>query len=652
MEESKELQKLYGFMQAFIYITVCIEILLFVHFPFSEQIMPLLSKMAKIPIYSNILYSKLFTFFIIMVTCIGTRSKKDLELDPTKQIIFPLIFGFIMFFGSICFLFFKEKGETSLEWYNIAYIILSIIGATLINSALDNISKRIKSNFMKDRFNIENESFEQSKDKVETEFSVNIPMKFFYNRKWHNGWLNILCNCFRGTFVIGTPGSGKSFSVINSFIRQHSAKGFAEVVYDFKFPELAKIAYYNYQKNKQLGKIPSNFKFNVINFSDIEYSRRINPLKREYIEILADATETAEALYESLQKGDKGSGGNSDFFKTSAVNLLAASIYFWSRYENGKYSDLPHVLAFLNQEYDVLFKVLFSEPELKSLVSPFEAAYKSGAVDQLEGQMASLKVQLSRLATKESFWVFSGNDFNLKVSDKKDPSYLIIANNPKTQSMNSALNALIINRLTRLVNTKGNYPTSIIVDECPTLYFYQLATLLSTARSNKVSICLGLQELPQLEEQYGKATAKTITSIIGNTLSGQAKAPETLDWLQKLFGKVKQVKEGVTIRRNETTINMNEQMDFVIPASKISSLQAGTLVGQVALDFGQEDNFPTAMYHCKTNLDLKKIKKEEEAYKELPKVYNFGTADNREKLLQKNFKRIYDEVETVIEQYV
>ena len=651
MEESKELQKLYGFMQAFIYITVCIEILLFVHFPFSEQIMPLLSKMAKIPIYSNILYSKLFTFFIIMVTCIGTRSKKDLELDPTKQIIFPLIFGFIMFFGSICFLFFKEKGETSLEWYNIAYIILSIIGATLINSALDNISKRIKSNFMKDRFNIENESFEQSKDKVETEFSVNIPMKFFYNRKWHNGWLNI-CNCFRGTFVIGTPGSGKSFSVINSFIRQHSAKGFAEVVYDFKFPELAKIAYYNYQKNKQLGKIPSNFKVNVINFSDIEYSRRINPLKREYIEILADATETAEALYESLQKGDKGSGGNSDFFKTSAVNLLAASIYFWSRYENGKYSDLPHVLAFLNQEYDVLFKVLFSEPELKSLVSPFEAAYKSGAVDQLEGQMASLKVQLSRLATKESFWVFSGNDFNLKVSDKKAPSYLIIANNPKTQSMNSALNALIINRLTRLVNTKGNYPTSIIVDECPTLYFYQLATLLSTARSNKVSICLGLQELPQLEEQYGKATAKTITSIIGNTLSGQAKAPETLDWLQKLFGKVKQVKEGVTIRRNETTINMNEQMDFVIPASKISSLQAGTLVGQVALDFGQEDNFPTAMYHCKTNLDLKKIKKEEEAYKELPKVYNFGTADNREKLLQKNFKRIYDEVETVIEQYV
>ena len=651
MEESKELQKLYGFMQAFIYVSICVEVLLFVHFQFSSNIMPVLSKLGRIPIYSNIIYSKLFTFFIIMVTCIGTRSKKDLELDPIKQIVMPLVFGFIVFFGCSFFLFFAEKGDKGFEWYNISYIAFSFVGAALINSALDNISKRIKSNFLKDRFNVENESFEQSRELIKTDYSVNIPMIYYYQKKNWNGWINIV-NPFRGTFVIGTPGSGKSFSVINSFIRQHSEKGFAEVVYDFKFPELAKIAYYNYLKNKQAGKIPQNFKFNVINFSDIEYSRRINPLKREYIEILADATETAEALYESLQKGDTGAGGNSDFFKTSAVNLLAASIYFWSRYEGGKYSDLPHVLAFLNQEYEVLFKVLFSEPELKSIVSPFEAAYKSGAVDQLEGQMASLKVQLSRLATKESFWVFSGDDFNLKVSDPKDPSYLIIANSPKTQSMNSALNALIINRLTRLVNTKGNYPTSIIVDECPTLYFYQLATLLSTARSNKVSVCLGLQELPQLEEQYGKATAKTICSIIGNTLSGQAKDPNTLDWLQKLFGKIKQRKEGISITRDKTTISLNEQMDFAIPASKIASLNAGSLVGQVAVDFGQEDNFPTTMYHCKTNLDLKKIKKEEENYVALPKVYNFGNAEDRERKLQKNFRKIYDEVENVIKQYV
>jgi len=650
MEESKELHKIYYFMQAFIYASIILEILLFVNFQFSHAMMPILVKFAKLAIYKNIIYSKLFTFFIILVTCVGTRSKKDLEFDPIKKVVYPLIIGFVLFFGSVIFLVFFDKHALSLTWNIIVYILFSFIGATLMNVAFDNVSKRIQSNFMKDKFNLDNESFEQTRELVDNKYSVNIPMRFYWKKKMWDGWINIP-NPFRGTFVIGTPGSGKSFSVINSFIRQHSRKGFALVVYDFKFPELGRIAYYNYRMNKHLGNINSNFKFNVINFSDIEYSKRINPLKREYIEILANATETAEALYESLQKGDKG-GGNSDFFKTSAVNFLAACIFFFSRYKEGIYSDLPHVLAFLNKGYKEIFTVLFAEPELRSLLSPFQSAFEAGAVDQLEGQIGSLKIQLSRLATKESFWVFSGDDFDLKVSDPKNPSYLIIANNVETQSMNSALNALVINRLTRLVNTKGNLPTSIIVDECPTLYFYKLATLLSTARSNLVSVCLGLQEIPQLEEQYGKPVSKTVLSVIGNTFSGSARAKETLDWLQTLFGKVKQRKEGLSIQRDKTTISLNEQMDFLIPAAKIGSLQAGSLVGQVALDFGQEDSFVSTKYNCVTNLDLKKIQEEEKNYVDLPKFYNFGTANEREKMLQNNFQTIYDEVDSVIKQYV
>lgn len=648
MEESKELKSLYNVMQVAIYVVLFIEIFVFISFPFSEKISPVLSKIATIPIYGNIFYSKLFIFLLIIVTCVGTKAKKDIEFDPLKQITLPLLFGFILFFGSAFLLLYRTSNDF-LSWYNIAYIAISVIGAVLINVAFDNISKRIKSNFMKDRFNLENESFEQSQKLINTEYSVNIPMKYYWKRKMFKGWINVI-NPFRGTLLIGTPGSGKSFSVVNSYIRQHSAKKFALVVYDFKFPDLAKITYYNYLLNKKKGLIP-NYKFNVVNFSDVEHSKRINPLKREYIEVLADATETSEALYESLQKGDRGAG-NAEFFKTSAVNFLAACIYFFSRYENGKYSDLPHVLAFINRSYDEIFKVLFSNPELQSLLSPFKTAYDNKAFDQLEGQIGSLKVQISRLATKESFWVFTGDDFDLKVSDPKNPSYLIIANNPKTQSMNSALNALIINRLTRLVNTKGNMPTSIIVDESPTLYFHQIANLLSTARSNKVSVLLGLQEIPQLEEQYGKSISKTITSVIGNVLSGSARAKETLEWLQTIFGKVKQRKEGVTIRKHETTVNINEQMDFLIPASKIASLPAGSLVGQVALDFGQEENFPNTTYHCATDLDLKAIEKEERNYVELPKFYNFGSAEERERKLQQNFTKVYNEVDEVVNDYV
>jgi hypothetical protein len=627
---------------------LCVEIFIFVSFPFSNVISPIFSKIATIPIYENIIYSKLFIFLLIIVTSIGTTAKKDIEFDPIKQITLPLVFGFLLFFGA-AFLLTRRETAYFMHVWNLFYILSSVIGAVLISISLDNISKHVKSNLLKDRFNMENESFEQAQKKIENEYSVNIPMKYLWKGKIWKGWINIV-NPFRGTLLIGTPGSGKSFSVVNLFIRQHSAKKFSMVVYDFKYPDLAKITYYHYLLNKKR-KIIDNYKFNVVNFSDVEYSRRINPLKREYIEMLADAMETSEALYESLQKGDRASG-NAEFFKTSAVNFLAACIYFFSRHKGGLYSDLPHVLTFINRSYEEIFQVLFSNSELQSLLSPFKTAYDNKAFDQLEGQIGSLKIQISRLVTKESFWIFSGDDFNLKVSDPKNPSYLIIANNPQAQSINSALNALIINRLTRLVNTKGNIPTSIIVDESPTLYFHQIANLLSTARSNKVSVLLGLQEIPQLEEQYGKNIAKTITSVIGNVISGSARAKETLEWLQTIFGKVKQRKEGVSIRKHETTVSINEQMDYLIPASKIAGLPAGSLVGQIALDFGQEDGFPSTMYHCATNLNLSEIKEEEKKYVKLPKFYDFGSKDEREKKLDANFRKIYNEVEEMVNLYM
>ena len=648
MEESNELKKLYTLMQFITYIFVCLEVLLFVRFPFSQSIDIFLNLFRKLPFYSELLYSKILILVIIITTSIGTRAKKDINFHAGKQVVVPLVFGLLLFFGSV-YVYNLSTSASFEKWENIVYVIATFLGAIMTNVALDNISKYIKSNMGKDKFNIENESFEQTSKKVENPYSVNIPMKYYYHKKKHDGWINIV-NPFRGTLLLGTPGSGKSFSVINSYIRQHSAKGFAMVVYDFKFPDLAKITYYQYLHNKKTGKIDKKFKFNVINFSDIEYSKRINPLKREFIQILADATETSEALYESLQKGAK-EGGNADFFKTSAVNFLAAIIYFFSRYENGKYSDLPHVLSFINQPYQDIFQTLFSNPELESLLSPFKTAFDNQAFDQLEGQIGSLKVQISRLATKESYWVFSGDDFNLKVSDPNDPSYLIIANNPKTQSMNSALNALIINRLTRLVNTKGNLPTSIVVDEAPTLYFYQIANLLSTARSNKVSVILGLQEIPQLEEQYGKNTSNTVTSVIGNVISGSARAKQTLEWLQTIFGKVKQTREGITINENKTSLNINENMDYLIPASKIATLPAGSLVGQIALDFGQGEDFPTTMYHCATNLNLKEIQEEEKHYVDLPKFYNFGTPEEREKVLSANFERINNEVKQIIKKH-
>lgn len=650
--ESKELQSLHNFLMIFVYVLVLIDIMIFTPFFNSERSSFVIEKLSRIAIYQNIFYAKLFTMFMLIISCIGTKARKKLDLDPVKHIALPIFIGFVIFFGSA---FIVGTKGIKLQLTDYVYIGMSFIGCILMNMGFDNISKSIKHSLMKDRFNIENESFEQSKEKVNTEYSVNIPMSFYHKGKRQKGWINI-GNPFKGTLLIGTPGSGKTFSVINSFIKQLAMKGFSLCVYDFKFPDLGRIAYYNFHKAKKVGALPQNAAFHVINFNNVEYSRRVNPLRKEYITILADAIETAEALIQALESGksSEGGGGAEKFFTQSAVNFLASIIYFFSRYEEGKYSDLPHVLAFLNKSYAEIFDVLFTNSELRSLLSPFQTAYNNKAFDQLEGQIGTLKVQISRLATKESFWVFiedPNNKIDLKISSNTNPSYFIIANSPETQNINSALNALILNRLVRQMNSKGNRPSSIIVDELPTLYFHKIANLLSTARSNKVAVLLGLQEIPQLRVAYGKNGADEICSVCGNVLSGSARNKETLDWLEKLFGKVKQIKENLSIDRNRTTISINENMDFMIPASKIANLQTGELVGQIALDYGMSDdeNFVTTAFNCRTELDLKAIEAEEKQYTDCPKYYEFKSIESREKILMANYDKVYEEIDELID---
>ena len=556
MEETKELQTAYKIFRAVIYVSLLMEFFEYAIDPaildhWGGIVCDVHDRIKRWFIYNdgNLVWSKIATVVVVCITCIGTRNKKHLEFDARRQVLYPIVGGIFTLILSVWL--FNHRMET--RFYSIAlniwlYMAASILGTILIHVALDNISKFLKEGLLKDRFNFENESFEQCQELQENKYSVNIPMRYYYKGKFRKGFVNIV-NPFRGTWVVGTPGSGKTFSIIEPFIRQHSKKGFSMVVYDYKFPTLAQKLYYHYCKNGKcvIGhdgkKIPA--KFNIINFVDVEYSRRVNPIQQKYISNLAAASETAETLLESLQKGKKEGGGGSDqFFQTSAVNFLAACIFFFVNYKRvpydrktgkalrpemkedkqthfkkptgkvfdannnevdpdsvywlGKYSDMPHILSFLNEDYQTIFDVLKTDPEVAPLLGPFQTAMKNNAMEQLEGMIGTLRVYTSRLATKESYWIFhkDGDDFDLKVSDPNNPSYLLIANDPEMESIIGALNALILNRLVTRVNTgQGkNIPVSIIVDELPTLYFHKIDRLIGTARSNKVSVALGFQE--------------------------------------------------------------------------------------------------------------------------------------------------------------
>ena len=719
MEESKNLQTLYKVFRTFIYVSLIVEFFEYAINPdvldhWGGILVEIHDRLKLLDVYQNdhLLHSKVMTLLIICITCIGTRNKKHLEFNAKKMVIYPISIGIVLMFLSV-WVFYQHWTPNFFTLYSSTwlYFFMSIVGTILCQIALDNISKYLKDGLLKDRFNYENESFEQMKDKVSNKYSVNIPMRYYYKGKFRKGWVNIV-NPFRGTWVVGTPGSGKTFSIIEPFIRQHSAKGFAIVAYDYKFPTLAQKLYYHYRINKKAGLTPKGCAFNIINFVNVEYSRRVNPIQLKYISNLAAASETAETLLESLQKGKKEGGGGSDqFFQTSAVNFLAACIYFFCNYEKrpydengqemnydktidpetgmikptgvvrdamgnvkepaywlGKYSDMPHILSFLNESYETIFEVLMTDTEVAPLLGPFRTAFDNKAMEQLEGMIGTLRVFTSRLATKESYWIFSkeGDDFDLKVSDPKNPSYLLIANDPEMESIIGALNALILNRLVTRVNTgQGkNVPVSIIVDELPTLYFHKIDRLIGTARSNKVSVTLGFQELPQLEADYGKTGMQKIITTVGNVVSGSARAKETLEWLSNdIFGKVVQLKKGVTIDRDRTSININENMDSLVPGSKIADMPTGWICGQTARDFvktktGRGDSmdiqeaeeFQTSKFFCKTDFNMEEISNEEKDYAKypLPKFYKFPSVEAKERILYANFLKINKEVKDMI----
>ena len=561
-------------------------------------------------------------------------------------------------------------------------------------------------------------------------------MVYYFNKRMHKGWINII-NPFRATIVLGTPGSGKSFGIIDPFIRQHAAKGFAMMVYDYKFPTLAKNLFYQYCKNKRYGHLPENCAFNIVNFTDVEYSNRINPIQRKYIPDLAGASETAATLLSSLNKGGDKKGGSEAFFQNSAENFLASIIYFfvnfhptgfkngrklnrfilwegkklrlvirnWTDYQaidaggkvvldfidnnsrnvstdedgmfvdlngegnmvtpdtiTGEYSDMPHVLSFLGRSYGEVFDILMQDEKIMSLMAPFQSAWQNKAMDQLEGMVGTLRVNAARLVSPEAYWVFTGDDFDLKISDREHPSYLVIANDPEKEQVIGSLNALILNRLVTRVNSKGNLPVSIIVDELPTLYFHKIDRLIGTARSNKVAVTLGFQELPQLEADYGKNGMQKIITTCGNIFMGAARNKETLEWAQNdVFGKAKQTSKSITINDQKVSTSISEKMDYLVPAAKIADMATGWLAGQAARDFTPTDmnalnginieeseEFKTTKYFCKTNFDMEKIKQEESFYVELPKKYAFASEKEKEIMLNRNFKRVNEEIDQMI----
>ena len=590
-------------------------------------------------LFSNLLVTKVFAIIFLALSCLGTKGVKNQKMTWQK-IYATFLGGLVLFFMNWWLLELPFSPIVNMVIYTITitvgYILLLMSGVW--------ISRMFKHNLMEDVFNVANESFMQETRLMENEYSVNLPTKFVYQGKEWDGWINVV-NPFRATIVLGTPGSGKSYAVVNNYIKQTIAKGFATYIYDYKFDDLSVIAYNELLKNIDKYKVKPSFY--VINFDDPRRSHRCNPINPKFMVDISDAYESAYTIMLNLNKTWIQKQG--DFFVESPIILLAAIIWYLRIYKDGKYCTFPHTIEFLNKPYADIFTILTSYPSLENYLSPFMDAWKGGAQDQLQGQIASAKIPLSRMISPQLYWVMTGDDFTLDLNNPNEPKILCVGNNPDRQNIYSAALGLYNSRIVKLVNKKGQLKSSIIIDELPTIYFRGIDNLIATARSNKVAVCLGFQDYSQLARDYGDKEAKVIQNTVGNIFSGQV-VGETAKNLSERFGKILQQRQSVSINRQDTSTSINTQLDFLIPASKISNLSQGTFVGSVADNFGEE--IDQKIFHSRIIVDSAKVSAETKAYKKIPILNEFKDEngnDIMQEQIERNYSRIKDEVEQIVQ---
>ena len=590
-------------------------------------------------LFSSILWTKLFCVIFLALSCLGTKGVKEEKITWPK--IWTVLFsGFVFFF---------------LNWWLLALPIGKIGAATLYIFTLSVgyicllmggvwMSRLLKNNLMDDVFNTENESFMQETRLMENEYSVNLPTRFYYKKKWNNGWINVV-NPFRASMVLGTPGSGKSYAIVNNYIKQQIEKGFAMYIYDYKFPDLSEIAYNHLLNHLDAYKVKPQFY--VINFDDPRKSHRCNPINPAFMTDISDAYESAYTIMLNLNRSWIQKQG--DFFVESPIILLAAIIWFLKIYENGKYCTFPHAIEFLNRPYAQIFPVLTSYDELANYLSPFMDAWEGGAQDQLQGQIASAKIPLSRMISPALYWVMTGDDFSLDINNPNEPKVLVVGNNPDRQNIYSAALGLYNSRIVKLINKKKQLKSSVIINELPTIYFRGLDNLIATARSNKVAVCLGFQDFSQLTRDYGDKESKVIQNTVGNVFSGQV-VGETAKTLSERFGKVLQQRQSMTINRNDKSTSISTQMDSLIPASKISNLTQGMFVGAVSDNF--DERIDQKIFHAEIVVNVAKVSAETKDYEPIPIIADFKNetdSDNLQETIEANYRHVKQDVLSLVD---
>ncbi|MGF7218781.1 hypothetical protein GGR92_004960 [Spirosoma lacussanchae] len=653
---------------------------------------------SRLGLFSNPFISKALVLLLLFLYAIGSKGKIDPSIGRNQVLHYGAV-GLLLFIGSVPLLY--AKTWVAPVAIDILYAGLTLAGTMQLIKGGQYLSRILFTRSSNDIFNDTNEEFPQNETLVQNEFSIHFQTLYAYRGAWRRGLINVV-NPFRSVIVLGLQGSGKTFAVLIQALWQSLYKGYVTYVYDFKFPDLTLEAYNAYRKtiaentyawtpadqlaDRKRRNDPLIPKFYVLNFDDIEYSHRCNPIDADGMTDVMDAYEAAQTVMLNLNRTWAQKQG--EFFPESAINFLT-SVLWYLRTVSLKYRVLhateqakpadqqrpdilatyarlascctfPHTLEFINRRYDETFALMERYPEVEIYVRPFIDARDGGAMEQLEGQISSVRIPMARLSSPTLYWVMTGSDFTLDINNPADPKILCTGNNPERTAIYGTAFSLYTARLMKLVNRKGRLKSALFWDELPTMFLKGLDMLIATARSNKVATWLGIQDFEQLTRDYGEKEAKVIMNLGANVFSGTV-VYETAEKLSRRFGKTNQTKESITYSKHDTTINVSQQLIEMIPAAKISRLKQGEFVGQFVDNFGEEFDLKTfrAFIGVETDqmkkphqlppmLDLDGIIRE--VYRTDP--IDLTPADRqafKARLLQDNYHRVKEDIQLLVD---
>lgn len=587
----------------------------------------ILDNIHRTGLFRNFHKAKFIALAFLALSLLGVKAKKGEEFNYRLAIAY-LISGLTLYF--ISGLLFWLQATPSIV--ALSYIGVTALGFVLILTGGTLLFRIIKKKLSGDVFNTVNETFPQEERKLENKYSVNLPTRYKLKNRERSGWINII-NGFRGgVLLMGLPGSGKTL-IAKEILKQQIAKGYALFIHDFKYPDLTKVAYNHFLRNKHRYKVAPQF--HILNFENIQ--ARCNPLLPESLHSITDAASASKAILLGLNQEWIDQQG--DFWVESSISFITALIWFLRIYQNGKYCTLPHVIELAQTKLDKLFTVLMAEPTLEVIVTPFVRAYEEDAGKQLIGQISGAAISLGSLASEKLYYVLSGNDFTMKINDPQAPQIVCVANNPQVSNVYSAVISLYLNTLQKLLKEQEEQPCGIMLEEFANISWHNADKFLSICRGYLVNVTLIIQDASQLILHYGERQAKVILSMVGNIISGQATG-DSAKSLSERFGKIMQDRQSLTINSSDTSLNKSRQLDYAVPQSTVAALSAGEVVGIVADN--PDQRIPQKMFHAQVQHNFTALKKEEAGYKSLP--------DKKvdEKVIRETFMRVKREANAIV----